>query len=208
MNDVSSLSAERISALVDGQLEGEQFAQVVTDLVSDPDFMQTWLTYHIVGDVLRSVELAPSVNDLGFLERFEHRLTLAEGGQPQNSDVAPVVMDLHRPSAPLAAELRGANDGIFRWRIGAGAACVVISGVIGFTLWNQSTLNIEAPLSIAPTDTMQKPLTAVDLAVTGVMIRDPRLDELLLAHRQLAGHSALQMPAGFLRNATFEGSAR
>ena len=33
-------------------------------------------------------------------------------------------------------------------------------------------------------------------------------DELLAAHKQLGGNSALQMPAGFLRNATFEGNAR
>ena len=41
-----------------------------------------------------------------------------------------------------------------------------------------------------------------------VMIRDPRLDELLAAHRQTGGTTALQMPAGFLRNATFEAPAR
>jgi sigma-E factor negative regulatory protein RseA len=41
-----------------------------------------------------------------------------------------------------------------------------------------------------------------------VMMRDPQLDALLAAHRQLGGTSALQMPAGFLRNATFEGVAR
>ena len=39
------------------------------------------------------------------------------------------------------------------------------------------------------------------------MLRDPRLDELLAAHRQLGG-AALQMPSGFLRNATFEGPGR
>jgi sigma-E factor negative regulatory protein RseA len=42
----------------------------------------------------------------------------------------------------------------------------------------------------------------------GVMIRDPALDEFLAAHRQLGGASALQTPAGFLRNATFEGPTR
>jgi sigma-E factor negative regulatory protein RseA len=40
------------------------------------------------------------------------------------------------------------------------------------------------------------------------MIRDPRLDALLAAHRQFGGTSALQMPSGFLRNATFEESSR
>jgi sigma-E factor negative regulatory protein RseA len=41
-----------------------------------------------------------------------------------------------------------------------------------------------------------------------VMIRDPQLDALLAAHRQFGGTSALQMPTGFLRNATFEEGAR
>lgn len=40
------------------------------------------------------------------------------------------------------------------------------------------------------------------------MIRDPRLDELLAAHRQYGNTTALQMPAGFLRNATFEAPRR
>ena len=40
------------------------------------------------------------------------------------------------------------------------------------------------------------------------MLRDARLDELLAAHKQFGGISALQMPAGFLRNATFENPAR
>jgi sigma-E factor negative regulatory protein RseA len=40
------------------------------------------------------------------------------------------------------------------------------------------------------------------------MIRDPRLDELLAAHKQFGGASALQQPAGFLRNATFQPAGR
>ena len=34
------------------------------------------------------------------------------------------------------------------------------------------------------------------------------IDALLAAHQQLGGHSAWQMPSGFLRNATFERPAR
>ena len=41
-----------------------------------------------------------------------------------------------------------------------------------------------------------------------VMLRDARLDELLAAHRQTSGATALGNAAGFLRNATFEGSGR
>jgi sigma-E factor negative regulatory protein RseA len=39
-----------------------------------------------------------------------------------------------------------------------------------------------------------------------VMLRDPRLDQLLEAHQQAGGAS--QMPSGFLRNATFDRPSR
>jgi hypothetical protein len=40
------------------------------------------------------------------------------------------------------------------------------------------------------------------------LIRDPRLDKLLAAHRQLGGATALDTSSGFLRNATFEAPSR
>jgi sigma-E factor negative regulatory protein RseA len=50
--------------------------------------------------------------------------------------------------------------------------------------------------------------TVVTNSDNSVMLRDPQLDELLAAHRQLGGGSALQTPAGFLRNATFDAPRR
>ena len=38
----------------------------------------------------------------------------------------------------------------------------------------------------------------------GTIVRDARMQELLAAHKQAGGASALQVPSGFLRNATFE----
>jgi sigma-E factor negative regulatory protein RseA len=38
----------------------------------------------------------------------------------------------------------------------------------------------------------------------GILIRDARLEQMLAEHRQYGGMSALQMPAGFLRNATYD----
>jgi sigma-E factor negative regulatory protein RseA len=99
-----------------------------------------------------------------------------------------------------------------RWKLAAGFATLVAAGAI---VWNVSggTGQLDgkpqlaqvppaAPISIA--QGAAPPATA---DVRG-MIRDPRLDELLAAHRQVGGTSALQKPAGFLRNATFEGPAR
>lgn len=209
-NDVISLSAERISALADGQLEGAEFVQALTDVSFDPDSAQTWLAYHVVGDVLRSPELAPSVQDLTFLDRFTQRLALEvdlrpaamEGQMPQDG------LGAERSSVPLVAVLPSANESVFRWKTWAAVASVVVSAVLGLGLWDQFPNQNAAQLSMVPERATQTPLVAVDVTGTGVMIRDPRLDELLLAHQQLAGHSALQMPAGFLRNATYEGPTR
>jgi sigma-E factor negative regulatory protein RseA len=46
------------------------------------------------------------------------------------------------------------------------------------------------------------------LTPAGVMVRDSRIDQLLAEHQQFGGTSALQMPTGFLRNATFEKTVR
>jgi sigma-E factor negative regulatory protein RseA len=42
----------------------------------------------------------------------------------------------------------------------------------------------------------------------GVLIRDAELEALMAEHRQHGGVSVLQMPAGFLRNATYDTNAR
>jgi sigma-E factor negative regulatory protein RseA len=52
-----------------------------------------------------------------------------------------------------------------------------------------------------------EPAPAVFQAVVterGVMLRDPQIEEFMAAHRQHGSLSALQMPAGFLRNATYD----
>lgn len=107
-----------------------------------------------------------------------------------------------------------ANASVFRWKMAAGFASLAAVGAIGWTALvgiqsnNQGgQMALVAPVTAAPA------VVAVaeggdTAAQTPVMIRDPRLDELLAAHKQFGNTSALQMPAGFLRNATFEAPAR
>ena len=56
---------------------------------------------------------------------------------------------------------------------------------------------------LARTEAPQQVLVMSD---QGPMVRDARMMELLAEHKQFGGTSALQMPSGFLRNATFETS--
>ena len=109
-------------------------------------------------------------------------------------------------SSQPAVVAPAANDSLFRWKMVAGFASLAAVAAIG---WNSfSVLQSEAPqgaqLAVVTQPSAGTEQTELAQAGPAVMIRDPRLDELLAAHKQYGGASALQMPAGFLRNATFE----
>jgi sigma-E factor negative regulatory protein RseA len=183
--------AEQLSALADNELSAEQTAVVVQACGKDSNLMQTWASYHTIGDLLRANALDAHTRDLtpDLTRDLQASLPLAQ-------------------SITLTAPAAAANDSVFRWKMVAGVAAVA---AVGSVLWamvgtpsglggaqlaqqtgGQSAAVAAAPASaVAANDNVQ------------VMVRDPRLDELLAAHKQFGGASALQQPAGFLRNATF-----
>jgi sigma-E factor negative regulatory protein RseA len=186
---------DRISALMDGQLRGEEFSRAMADLASRPQDESTWHLYHLIGDVLRSEELAGGVHDRDFLSSLEQKLAQ----EPVRTASAPT----------LASQAHGmgtsANAGAWRWV--AGVAVTVLVSAAGFGVWN-STLNGQQLASTGAAPVAAKVEIAAVPADAPVMLRDPELDALMAAHQQLGGHSALQMPSGFLRNATFERPTR
>jgi sigma-E factor negative regulatory protein RseA len=185
---------ELISALADGQLRGEAFARGVEAAAYDPAALEAWQTYHLIGDVLRSGELAACTMPTAFLSRLQLRLQqeqklAAVGQQPARQEPA------RRQEA--------VNDSSFRWKLVAGFASLAAVAAIGWTVVGSLAGKSEQGQLAAGAGG-----TVLAGTERGPMIRDPRLDEFLAAHRQLGGASALQMPAGFLRNATFEGPNR
>lgn len=184
---------ELISALADGQLRGDAFARGVELAASDPAAREAWQAYHLIGDVLRSGELAVASSPSAFLERLQRRLR-------DEPPLVPGVMP--DPAAPPRRE-EAANDGSFRWKLVAGFASVAAVGAMAWSLvGGLPGKPASAELAKAPEGSV---LTAGE---RGVMIRNPQLDELLAAHRRLGGASALQMSTGFVRNATFEAPGR
>lgn len=200
---------EWISALADGQLGGEAFAHAVAQACAPGSARAAWHTYHVIGDVLRSGELAGGAPAVDFVGRFQQRLVGEPRLYPEVVATAQAAA-MVRPSEPNSP---AANASLFRWKLVAGAACVAaaatvvlsVSGVMGVS--PARGVLVQAPG--APVVAAKPALNAdVAAAQAPVMIRNPRLDELLAAHRQSGGASALQMPAGFLRNATHEAPAR
>ena len=222
---------EQLSAMVDGELVSAQCAQVVA-YVDSEEGSAAWHEFHLIGDVLRSSELARPVS-CDLVSRLRAQLAEEANAAPlQRGEtvlVAPTVSEpVARPAAkptqaavPVVVEhaKEAANNEVFRWKMVAGFASLAAVATIG---WNAYTgLSATQPgasagmqMAVAPVVVNQNAATqiAVNQSVTNaqgqVMIRDPRLDELLAAHKQYGSTSALQMPAGFLRNATFEAPAR
>lgn len=233
MTDKSSENRELVSALVDGQLRGDEFAQVMAHLESSNDARQTWYAYHVVGDVMRTGQTAVSAHDADFVLRLRTRLqeeaeplVLQHAGDLMADD-ARASRAQGKPISPTVS----ANDN--SWRLVVGLASVSMVGVMAWQglqglssersqlatapITNLSAASqmtqSSAPVSLA-TGRATAPLSAstgrseLTMGTAPIMIRDTQLDALLAAHRQFGGTSALQMPTGFLRNATFEEGVR
>ena len=193
---------EQLSALVDGALHRDELP-LALDFAYEQQGREAWCLYHIVGDVLRSPELATGTDSRDFLSRLRQNLA----AEPVSELSA--IAELQQIVSPPTVLVEAANTSLFRWKMVAGFASLAVVAAVGWNSWGylQGNEQVAAQLAVAA------PASAEILAVADgdapvVMIRDPRLDELLAAHKQFGSTSALQMPAGFLRNATFEAPAR
>lgn len=194
--------AQRVSALLDGELEGEELAATLAYAAQEQQGRASWQLYTLVGDALRSSDLARPANP-DFLPRLRERL-VQENVRPRSADRARPIS-----AAPGAA----ANAAVFRWKLLAGLASLATVASLGWTSLAglrgadlaEAQLAQQAP---APERSSASTVVVADSQPPQMMLRDPRLDELLAAHKQFGSMSALQMPAGFLRNATFETSGQ
>lgn len=224
-----------MSSLADGQLRGAEFARAVSMVSDSGEARATWHAYHVVGDVLRSSELAACADDAAFVARLQTRLqretarivpdaaNLARDLQDA-ADLAPklapklVANYAHPASADgiNSVKIESANESRFGWKLLAGVASFAAVGAIGWSMvvglgsgdGSGEGIALRAP-PMAPqlAQVPVQPPTQLP-PQPQVMIRDPHLDALLAAHKQFGGTPALQMSAGFLRNATFESPAR
>ncbi len=174
----------QLSALADDALEPQHVAALVQACGADPQLMQTWTSYHAISDVLRA-----------------------------QTQAAPGAWPLHLPAQTLShisvPAQPAANDSVFRWKLVASVVAVAAAGSVLWALVSNQEQAASGQLARQGGAPVPVVATATALAQTEpIMIRDPRLDELLAAHKQFGGASALQQPAGFLRNATFQPAGR
>jgi sigma-E factor negative regulatory protein RseA len=219
MNHETDSIREQVSALADGHLQGRAFAETIDALGTHDELRADWHTCHLIGDVLRSGRHTACSDSSAFLKKLQARLAIEAAAPPAKAQAAPALAAVRQRHAEPA------NEPVFRWKLVAGAASLAAVAAIS---WNWvggvSTVPSGAQLAQAQQPPAISVLTASNPNATSaiasavptrvqigsgapqVMLRDPRLDELLAAHQQAGGGS--QMPSTFLRNATFEGPSR
>jgi sigma-E factor negative regulatory protein RseA len=201
LNELLTLEQKaQISDLADGQLRGDAFADALALLVTSSQARAAWHGLHVAGDVLRgetTANVAHSAKDIAFLDTF--RANLAK---------EPALMSIALPSSSPSASVVPpvANDSFFNWKwvggLSAAAAVVAFSwNLVGTTATAPNGSGAQLAQNVVRETVQSTPVATQTSA--GVMLRNPQLDALIAAHNQVGGSSALQMPSGFLRSATF-----
>lgn len=213
--------ASGLSALVDGEIAADELDGVLAEYRLRGELRAAWHTYQVIGDVLRASAPALSVQaPQAFLAGIHARL------QAETVSLAPSSPPLEAVPAPvpvLAGHARAlaANDAVFRWKLVAGLASLAAVMAVGWTVLGSAPggNGIGAQLALMGPPSAPGGTAAVEAlapaanpvlvnTAQGPVIRDAGLEALLAEHRQYGGMSALQMPAGFLRNATYDAPER
>lgn len=190
-SESESLAREALSALTDGQVEAAAVARACSAWRDDPSMRSTWHTYHLIGDVLRSQDLAAAPgHDAAFLVSLRTRL------QNEPTVLAPEA----NPPKPASNAWRSRRSWVM-----SSAAAAGIGLTVGALMVTRVPYQLARGPSPAASEIVVEPQT---LAVDGVVVRDARLDQYLAAHQQFSGSTVLGVPSGFLRNAAAEAPSR
>ena len=191
-----------MSALTDGEADAAELARGCQLWAAEVSARECWHDYHLIGDVLRSQDLASRPpHDQAFIRRLSARL-----------DVEPAVLS----PAPL---LRPAPTPVRRrWVVPAALAASVMALGTAAAVWSNLDDPVSAPMlaagpaPTAPTPTAAPAATAQSVVAqaapaaaetvpTGArLVRDAQLDRYLRAHRDYAAALPGSLPGGSARS--------
>ena len=190
------MNKELLSALVDGELHGDELEQALA-CAESADGCASWELYHVVGDVLRSPDLAHhSQHDL--LSGLRQQLAAEPALRLQPAQLEQVTAGLAQQTPVVALRDPAANTSVFRWKVAASFATVAAVAALGWNLVSTTPAGGQGA-QLASKGVGAAPV--VGATENGEVLRDPRLDALMASHQQY--RAALQAPADFLRNASF-----
>lgn len=217
--DGQATSRERLSALLDGEATPSQFDEWLASHQGDPEQRrqdcEAWHLYHLIGDVMRSEDLAGGSRGDVFLQGVRQRLQHEPVIVAPSVAVSSVGRARRRWRTPVAtaAGVAAVAGALIVLRLGDAGVGMPSPG--GTPLAQQAVPSSVAATAVVPVAAPAAPTTpasATELRVVHedqTLIRDARLDQYLAAHKQFGGGSALGAgPSLFLRNAAHEGPGR
>jgi sigma-E factor negative regulatory protein RseA len=181
---------ELLSALVDGQPDAVDAA--ARQWREDPEARLNWHAYHLIGDVMRSDDLAHSpARDAAFMAGLRKRLA-------QEAVVLAPEPALALALAPVATI--APQDGR-RWQMPVAllAGFAAVAGVLVVNRIGGAEMPASSGAIAAASSAQASPLAVRQLAVGQALITDPRLDEFLRAHQAAGGVMSVASPGGALR---------
>lgn len=181
---MNELTREQISAFADGELD-EAGQDAMLAALRAQQAREDWDLYHQIGDVLRSDDMAVRMS-AGFSAR------LAEQLDAEPTYVAP------------AARARSRRSPLRLVQSVAAAAAVATFAFVATPSMLESLQGgpaaIPALAEVEPAQEAQAVATSVE---EGVILRDPRIDDYLMAHQRFS--PSVNGSTQYVRSATFSG---
>ena len=212
---------QELSALLDGESSGDALRRVCASWRDDPEVRETWHAFSLIGDVMRSEDLAsPASRDERFLVALRARLAVEPVVLAPSAPRTPDGVSPEVGAAPVVGQRANSRSWWAPAAVAAGFVAVVGTLVAVSQAPQKSAAEPVQLAALAPSASAAQSPTAVvamrpqggasvaEFVAAGELIRDRELDQYLLAHKQFAGSSVLGAPSGFLRNAAVEVPAR
>jgi len=161
---------DKISALMDGELDEHQVQQQFVRLKQDGDLVQCWHTFHLVGDALRGEH--PLSHD------FDQRLTARLAAEPM-----------------VLASRRSMMKRITTYALSAAASLSAIA-LVGWVAFSDNLLAPQTELAKAPIT----PAASAPPAQLASVPSNGKMNEYLIAHQEYSPSTAIQGLAPYIRS--------
>lgn len=194
--NTKEMTREQISAFADSELAC-QHVDMALAVLRQSEGRADWEIYHQIGDVLRSDDMALALSP-GFAARMAARL------EAEPTIVAPVIPTQSEEQTVAAATVRRTTK---RWAMPSMVAATAMAALAFITTPQLMVAMKSEPATgeltqVATSAPIPEESAVVAASIPeGVVLRDPRIDDYLLAHQRFS--PSVYSTAQYARSATF-----
>ncbi len=165
---------DKISALMDGELDGREAQQQLARLKQDEGLTESWRTFHLIGDAMRG--------EHALSRGFDRRLTARLTGEPT-----------------VLAPRRSMTKRITTYALSAAASLSAVA-LVGWVAFFNHPLAPQAELAKAPNTSPPAAVSPAPVqAQLASMPSDGKMNEYLIAHQEFSPSTAIQGLAPYIR---------